>query len=79
MNLVCTSCGQEIPDGAKAVFGIMKDGQFIFGWTCCHKPTGDAEIVFGSRSCLMYWLAKNPKYESSITRMLEAHAKQAHS
>lgn len=71
--MICTPCGKEVPDGAQAIFGVKRDGEFVFGWTCCHKPVGEADVILGSSDCLEKWLSQNPQHLDEIVKVFENH------
>lgn len=69
----CTTCGESIRVGARAIFGIRIAGKWLFGWTCCHRPIGDVELVLASQGCAQKWLEQNPEYSDALDQMVLEH------
>ena len=69
----CTPCGQPVPDGSAAIFGIERAGKMAFGWTCCHQPAGDVAVILASATCAASWLTHHPEYLTDITTMVIQH------
>jgi hypothetical protein len=73
VKIICTPCGDEVPDGKAAIYGIERDGKWAFGWTCCHQPVSDVTVAFGSTECLAQWITEHPEHEAEILKLLEGH------
>ena len=73
MNLICTPCGQPLEDKHSAIFGIEREGQMVFGWTCCHHPVGDVAVVLASADCALKYMAEHPEHRDAIRHLLETH------
>lgn len=71
--MICTPCGFEIPDGHAAIFGLKLEDGWAFGWTCCHKPVGDVDLVLGSLDCFRLWLAEHPECAFQLFQLLLEH------
>jgi len=72
-TLICTLCGDEVPEGKKAIFGIERDGKMYFGWTCCHHPVGDVAVVLASHACMVRWIETHPEHAARLAVAYQKH------
>jgi hypothetical protein len=68
--MVCTPCGEPVPDNVQVLAGIEQDGQFTFRWACQHNPLPEsgAAVILASRTCVVDYLVLHPEHTEAIAK-----------
>lgn len=70
MGLICTTCGEVIAADRQAIVGVKIGPRLAFGFSCCHKPVANPEVVLASVNCAQEWCVKHPQYITEITALI---------